>query len=171
MVLVKNLKSKKGITMIEMMLYAVVIALIVAAAFAGYNRWKNSDYVTRKPKEMQLLLSALEAARVSNGGAYPASTTAIDLTLPSTSTLTGAAQLLAASLGTDNNEYREWTYTCTGGTLTIRVNVGDTPNRNLRVAVNRAIHNNLNNQGWDCNPDSYDGSTGTFNCTKSAACR
>lgn len=162
---------QRGITLIEMLLYSVAVAAIIAAVFLFYNRQRNAEYVNSRHKLMHGLVSAIESARVANGGAYPAATTAIDLLLPSNPAPTGTAQLLAAALGTNNEEYRGWTYTCNNNTLTIGVNVGDTPNKNLRVAVNRAIHNNLSNQGWDCNATNYDGSAPTFNCVRPAACR
>lgn len=171
MVNVKARQKQRGLTLVEMMLYVVAVAAIIAAAFVFYNRQRNVEYMNNKPRLMQGLVSALEATRMTNGGAYPASATPIDLLLPSNPPPTGTAQLLAAALGTNNEEYRGWAYTCNNNLLTITVNVGDTPNRDLRVAVNRAIHNNLNNQGWDCNPAGYDGSAPTFNCTKPATCR
>lgn len=164
-------RKSRGITLIEMLLYTVVVAGIIGVAFTFYNRQRNSDYMTRKPQEMQALLGSLEAARMANGGAYPASSSPIDLVLPSNPQPTGTAQLLAAALGTDNREYKGWTYSCAGDVLSVRINVGDTSNKNLRVAVNRAIHNNLSNQGWNCGPDGYDGSQPSFTCTRPAVCR
>lgn len=169
LLLLARQRGKLGFTLIELMISAVVIAVIASVVFVGYNRYRSSEYLNGKTRDMNFLLGTLESVRVINAGAYPAGSN-IDLTIPSNPAPTGTAQLLAASLGTDNAEYQGWLYSCTGNTLSITVNVGDTSNQNLRVAVNRTLHNNLAGLGWDCQGAAYAGGP-TFTCTKTAVCR
>lgn len=79
--------SKKGFTIVELIIVISVIAILATVSIVGYSSWRSSTLGTKVKSDLNAAASALEDYRTFNNG-YPPSTT-----LPTTVTPTTGVSL------------------------------------------------------------------------------
>lgn len=158
---------QRGFTLVELLLVIIVGSVLAVGAFTLYTKQiRPGQYQKEKLNAFTYLVSGLEQARAYNGNAYPSAPQPISLLIPE-NPQTIVEQILASAIGKNNSNYGGWTYQCSNNTLTIRINLADTNDPDLRAAVRNAIIQNFGD--WNCGPLQGDG---TFTCSKNnVACR
>ncbi|MEM4546616.1 MAG: type II secretion system protein [Nitrososphaerota archaeon] len=162
----KELAKQRGFSLVELIVTGAIILALAAGVLFYYNNNVKPGQITRQRLEAFInLVAGLENVKLLNGNAYPAMATMTNL--PISNPTTAQERLIFQATGGENNAYAGWGYQCNGNTLTIRVNLGDVTDTNLRENIRNGIV--TNNTDFTCGALQNDG---TFTCTKSpVVCR
>ncbi len=149
-----------GFTLTELIIVLAVAGLLIGGVLFVYkNRIEPTQWVNGKAEAFVNLASALENAKSMNGGGYPAATN-VNLADLSNAT-TSQMRILAAAIGQRSPDLTGWTYSCSGGTLTITVNTGDVPGG--RTDLVEALRSKIQGaSAYSCTTG-----TGSITCTRS----
>ncbi len=78
-VLIKNIKSKKGFTLLELLLVLGIIAALVVAAFIVYPKVRDSRYVDIEAKHIGQIYASVKSAYAGQPDYRGLSTTAVSI--------------------------------------------------------------------------------------------
>lgn len=165
--MVRSKNKSRGFTLIEMVLVLAGLVIFLSVVFAVYrSRVEPNSWASNKFQTFQSVVSALESAKSANGGAYPAATN-VSLS-NSTAPSDPKAKLVwsAVTGGVPTSDINGWTYSCSGNTITLTVDLSDRPTSAAGNIFVSSVNSNTPFSG------TWDGSSATVNFTRAGVlCR
>ena len=136
---------RAGYSLVELSLGILIVMGLIVGGFKVYKKLSTGTKASTAFNQTSAVISAIERAKMSNGGTYPAASS--DTKLSSFSIVMNEMGGTGAS-----KDVLDWTYKCPAGsdkTITVATTKFDSPE--IADLVTRKINNN--NQPWTAKDD------------------
>ena len=98
--------ARKGFTLLETALVLAVATVILSTAYMVYSKVRATTAINTATERVKTAISVIENVKASNGNAYPAEGSAVDIS---------STQPFSYYLGSNKNDVAGWEYSCTAG--------------------------------------------------------